>query len=129
MRVLKKLGGGLAVAALFYSGSVMAQMEGVYVSDAADGCTLTITEIDLDTPRFGDARFALSSRGVAACMWDGVGIASSTNLAGAYISLPPTHNRVFIYARWLFGLASPQIEITQRNAEGQVILQNTYTRQ
>ncbi len=127
---LKKIAAGsLFAATVLLAGVASAQMEGVYVSDGDDACNVTISEINIDTPRFGDAFYRIQSRGVAACMWDGVGIATSTNLAGAYVSLPPTNNRVYITAKWLFGAASPQIEIEQRNANGEHILTRTYTRQ
>ena len=128
--MLKKIAAGsLFAGALLLTQAASAQIEGVYVSDGDDACTLTITEIDIDAPRFGDAFYRLQSRGVAACMWDGTGISTSTNLAGAYVSLPPINNRVYITAKWLFGAASPQIEIEQRNAQGEHILTSTYTRQ
>jgi len=128
--MLKKLtAGSLLAGALLVTQAASAQIEGVYISDGNDGCTVTITEIDIDAPRFGDAFYRLQSRGVAACMWDGTGISTSTNLAGAYVSLPPINNRVYITAKWLFGAASPQIEIEQRNAQGELILTTTYTRQ
>jgi len=120
---------GMIAATLAFSHMASAQIEGVYVSDGSDECRVTITEINIDPPRFGDAFYRIASRGVAACMWDGVGLATSTNLAGAYVSLPPINNRVYITAKWLFGAASPQIEIEQRNSDGEHILTRTYTRQ
>lgn len=114
---------------LFGSQTALGQMEGVYTSDSDDGCIVTISEINIPAPKFGDAYYRIESRGIAACMWDGVGISISTNLAGAYVTLPPVHNRVNIHAKWLFGPTSPKIEIEQRNAAGEHLLTGTFTRQ
>ncbi|MEX0737847.1 MAG: hypothetical protein WD071_00740 [Pseudohongiella sp.] len=120
----------LLVSSLLFAGqTALAQIEGVYKSDSDDGCMVTISEINIPAPKFGDAYYRIESRGVAACMWDGVGISISTNLAGAYITLPPVHNRVNIHARWLFGPTSPKVEIIQRNADGEHLLTGTFTRQ
>lgn len=119
------LAGGL----LLSSQAAMAQIEGVYISDSGDDCLVTITEINIPAPKFGDAYYRIESRGIAACMWDGVGISISTNLAGAYVTLPPVHNRVNIHAKWLFGPTSPKVEIVQRNAEGEHLVTGTFTRQ
>lgn len=119
------LAGGL----LLGSQAAMAQIEGVYMSDSGDDCLVTITEINIPAPKFGDAYYRIESRGIAACMWDGVGISISTNLAGAYVTLPPVHNRVNIHAKWLFGPTSPKIEIVQRNADGEHLVTGTFTRQ
>lgn len=129
MKFGKFAAAGTIAATLAFSHAASAQIEGVYVSDGSDECLVTITEINIDAPRFGDAFYRIESRGVAACMWDGVGLATSTNLVGGYVSLPPIHNRVYITAKWLFGAASPQIEIEQRNSDGEHILTRTYTRQ
>lgn len=130
MTAFRRLKVALAAAGLlFFSQHGLAQIAGVYVSDGDDGCRLTITEMDEPAPQFGDMYFRLESRGVAACMWDGVGLSTSTNLAGAYVSLPPTNNRVFFTIRQLFGPMSPQIEVIQRNSEGAKILERTYSRE
>ncbi len=130
MSISRRIASAAAAAALLaFSQHGIAQMEGVYVSQGTDECRLTITEMQDPSPQFGDRYFRLESRGVAACMWDGAGISTSTNLAGAYVSLPPTDNRVFFTLRWLFGPASPTIEMVQRNSDGEVILERTYARQ
>lgn len=121
---------GSVLAGVMLTGqSAMAQMEGVYKSDAGDGCTLTISQINIPEPQFGDAYFRLESRGVAACMWDGVGISQSTNMAGSYVTLPPVFNRVYLSVKQLFGPTSPKIEIVQRNEAGEHLITVTYTRQ
>jgi len=119
----------LVSSLLFGSQMALAQIEGVYISDSGDDCVLTISEINIPAPKFADAYYRIESRGVAACMWDGVGISISTNLAGAYVTLPPVHNRVNIHAKWLFGPTSPKIEMEQRNAAGEHLLTGTFTRQ
>lgn len=123
-------GKGLVVAGLLLiSQAGLAQIEGVYKSDVGDNCTLTITQINIPNPQFGDAYYRIESRGVAACMWDGVGISHSTNLVGAYVTLPPVFNKVYITTRWMFGPTSPKIEMEQHNAKGEHLLTATYTRQ
>lgn len=119
----------LVTSLLFGSQTALAQIEGVYKSDSGDDCIVTISEINIPAPKFGDAYYRIESRGVAACMWDGVGISISTNLTGGYVTLPPVHNRVSINAKWLFGPTSPKIEIEQRNAAGEHVLTGTFTRQ
>lgn len=119
----------LVSSLLFGSQAALAQIEGVYKSNNGDECIVTISEINIPAPKFGDAYYRIESRGVAACMWDGVGISISTNLAGAYVTLPPVHNRVNIHAKWLFGPTSPQVEIMQRNADGEHLITGTFTRQ
>lgn len=114
---------------LFGSQAALAQMEGVYKSDGGDDCILTISEINIPVPKFGDGYYRIESRGVAACMWDGVGISISTKLTGGYVTLPPVHNRVSINVNWLFGPTSPKIEMVQRNAAGEHVLTGTFTRQ
>jgi hypothetical protein len=98
----------------------LAQIEGVYNSDAGDECVLTISEINIPSPQFGDAYYRVESRGRAACMWDGVGMGQSTNLVGGYVTLPPVFNRVYISAKWLFGPTSPKVEMVQTNEAGEV---------
>lgn len=123
-------GKGLLIAGLLLgSQSALAQMEGVYISDIGDNCTLTISQINIPDPQFGDAYYRIESRGVAACMWDGVGISQSTNLVGAYVTLPPVFNKVYITTKWMFGPTSPKIEMVQHNAQGEHLLTVTYTRQ
>ncbi len=119
----------LVTSLLLGSQTALAQIEGVYKSDSGDDCIVTISEINIPAPKFGDAYYRIESRGVAACMWDGVGISISTNVTGAYVTLPPVHNRVSINAKWLFGPTSPKIEIEQRNAAGEHVLTGTFTRQ
>lgn len=119
----------LTVSMLVISQSVLAQVDGVYKSDGGDNCDLMITPINIPAPQFADAYFRIESRGVAACMWDGVGISHSTNLAGSYITLPPVHNRVYFYIKWMFGPSSPKIEMVQRNEAGELVITQTYTRQ
>lgn len=118
-----------SAGALLFAQQSLAQIEGTYVSDGEDGCNLEVTEVDVEEPRFGEAFYRFRSRGVAACMWDGIGISTSTTVAGAYVSLPPNDSRVFITMKLLYGPASPQIEIEQRNDDGTEILTQTYTRQ
>jgi hypothetical protein len=121
---------GSVLAGVMLTGqSAMAQIEGVYKSDAGDECTLTISQINIPEPQFGDAYYRLESRGVAACMWDGVGISQSTNMAGSYVTLPPVFNRVYLSVKQLFGPTSPKIEIVQRNEAGEHLITVTYTRQ
>lgn len=121
---------GSVLASVMLTGqSAMAQIEGVYKSDAGDECTLTISQINIPEPQFGDAYYRLESRGVAACMWDGVGISQSTNMAGSYVTLPPVFNRVYLSVKQLFGPTSPKIEIVQRNEAGEHLITVTYTRQ
>lgn len=121
---------GSVLAGVMLTGqSAMAQIEGVYKSDAGDECTLTISQINIPEPQFGDAYYRLESRGVAACMWDGVGISQSTNMAGSYVTLPPVFNRVYLSVKQLFGPSSPKIEIVQRNEAGEHLITVTYTRQ
>jgi len=123
-------GKGLFVAGLLLASQAgFAQIEGVYNSDVGDNCTLTITQINIPDPQFGDAYYRIESRGIAACMWDGVGISQSTNLVGAYVTLPPVFNKVYITTRWMFGPTSPKIEMLQHNAQGELLLTATYTRQ
>jgi len=117
------------VALSFMAPVALAQIEGVYVSDAGDECTLTITEINIPEPQFGDGYYRVESRGKAACMWDGVGMGQSTNLVGGYVTLPPVFNRVYITAKWLFGPTSPKVEMVQTNEAGEVLMSSTYTRQ
>ncbi|MBU2097825.1 MAG: hypothetical protein KKD00_03630 [Gammaproteobacteria bacterium] len=119
----------LAAGMLVAGQSALAQVEGMYKSDGGDNCDLSITPINIPAPKFADAYFRIESRGVAACMWDGVGISHSTNLAGAYITLPPVHNRVYFYIKWMFGPSSPKIEMVQRNEAGEHVITQTYTRQ
>lgn len=129
-RFTKFLGiSGLAAGLLFAGQSAFAQIDGVYKSDQGDNCELTITAINIPTPKFAEAYWRIESRGVAACMWDGVGISMSTNLAGSYITLPPVHNRVYFNVKWMFGPSSPKIEMVQRNEAGEQIIAVTYTRQ
>lgn len=118
-----------ATAMVFSGQAALAQIEGEYKSDGGDNCDLSITSINIPAPKFGDAYFRIESRGVAACMWDGVGISHSTNLAGSYITLPPVHNRVYFYVKWMFGPTSPKIEMVQRNEAGEHVITQTYTRQ
>lgn len=121
---------GSVLAGMMLTGqSALAQMEGVYKSDAGDDCTLTITQINIPEPQFGDAYYRLESRGVAACMWDGVGISQSTSMAASYITLPPVFNRAYLHVKQLFGPTSPKIEIVQRNEAGEHLITVTYTRQ
>ncbi|MDT8429396.1 MAG: hypothetical protein RQ757_11580 [Pseudomonadales bacterium] len=117
------------VAASFSTHEALAQIEGVYHSDGGDDCTLTISAMDEPEAKFGDAFYRLESRGLAACMWDGAGLSSSTNLVGGYVSLPPVNNRVYFTIKWLFGPSSNSIEIEQRNPDGGLLLKSTYTRQ
>jgi len=119
----------LSAATLLFVQAGLAQIAGEYVSDGADGCELEVTELDLEEPRFGDMFYRFRSRGVAACMWDGIGISSSNTVAGAYVSLPPTNNRVYITMNLLYGPRSPQIEIVQLNEHGEQINKQSYTRQ
>lgn len=119
----------LTTGLLLAAQSSLAQVDGMYKSDGGDNCDLSITPINIPAPQFADAYFRIESRGVAACMWDGVGISHSTNLAGAYITLPPVHNRVYFYIKWLFGPSSPKIEVVQRNEAGELVITQTYTRQ
>lgn len=121
--------GSLLAGVMLTGQSAMAQIEGVYKSDGSDGCTLTITPINIPAPQFGDAYYRMESRGVAACMWDGVGISQSTNMAGSYITLPPVFNRVYLSVKQLFGPTSPKIEIVQRNEAGEHLITATYTRE
>ena len=118
-----------AAATALAGQSALAQIEGEYISDGGDDCALSITAINIPAPKFADAYFRIESRGVAACMWDGVGISHSTNLAGSYITLPPVHNRVYFYVKWMFGPSSPKIEMVQRNEAGEHVITQTYTRQ
>ncbi|MGM0633589.1 MAG: hypothetical protein ACQETO_10530 [Pseudomonadota bacterium] len=129
MKMKKPLTAMLSAGALLFAHAGLAQIQGEYVSDGEDECQLEVTELDLEEPRFGDAFYRFRSRGVAACMWDGIGISTSNSVAGAYVSLPPTNNRVYITMELLFGPSSPQVEITQRNGEGEVINTQSYTRQ
>lgn len=129
MKMKKPLTAMLSAGALLFAHAGLAQIDGQYVSDGEDQCQLEVIELDLEEPRFGDAFYRFRSRGVAACMWDGVGISTSTAVAGAYVSLPPTNNRVYITMELLFGPRSPTVELTQRNANGEVINTQTYTRQ
>lgn len=129
MKMTRKLSVLMCSGALLLAQQGFAQIAGEYVSDGSDGCRLVITEVDTDEPRFGEAFYRLSSRGVAACMWDGIGISTSTNVAGAYVSLPPTNNRVFITVTQLYGPSSPQIRLVQQNESGEEIQSQTYTRQ
>jgi len=121
--------GGLMAGAMLTGQSALAQIEGVYKSDAGDDCLLTISQINIPEPQFGDAYYRIESRGVAACMWDGVGISQSTNMAGSYITLPPVFNRVYFSVKQLFGPTSPKIEVVQRNEAGEHLITVTYTRQ
>jgi hypothetical protein len=121
--------GVLTAGLLAMSHSAMAQIEGVYHSDVGDDCVLTISEINIPAPKFGDGYYRVESRGKAACMWDGVGMGQSTNLVGGYVTLPPVFNRVYISAKWLFGPTSPKVEMIQTNEQGEVLLKGTYTRQ
>lgn len=121
--------GSLAASMAFAGQSALAQIEGEYKSDGGDDCALSVTQINIPAPQFGDAYFRIESRGIAACMWDGVGISHSTNLAGSYITLPPVHNRIYFYVKWLFGPSSPKIEMVQRNEAGEHVITATYTRQ
>tara|TARA_R110002072_G_scaffold4663_8_gene32626 strand:- start:1939 stop:2343 length:405 start_codon:yes stop_codon:yes gene_type:complete len=126
----KLLRNGLVAAGLLLASQVsMAQIEGVYHSDAGDDCVLTISEINIAPPKFGDGYYRVESRGKAACMWDGVGMGQSTNLVGGYVTLPPVFNRVYISAKWLFGPTSPKIEMVQKNEAGEILLTATYSRQ
>ena len=120
---------GLATGLLLAGQSAFAQIDGVYKSDQDDECVLTVSSINIPVPKFAEAYWRIESRGVAACMWDGVGISMSTNLAGSYITLPPVHNRVYFNVKWMFGPTSPKIEMVQRNEAGEQILAMTYTRQ
>ncbi|ALO45991.1 hypothetical protein [Pseudohongiella spirulinae] len=121
---------GILTAGLMAFGQgALAQIDGVYHSDAGDECVLTISEINIPAPKFGDGYFRVESRGKAACMWDGVGMGQSTYLVGGYVTLPPVFNRVYISAKWLFGPTSPKIEMVQTNEQGEVLLTATYTRQ
>lgn len=129
MKKMKPLSAMLGAGVLFFAQGALAQVEGEYVSDGADACELEVTELELEEPRFGDAFYRFRSRGVAACMWDGIGIAASTTVSGAYVSLPPTDNRVYITMELLYGPRSPQIEIVQRNENGEEINRQVYTRQ
>ncbi|MDO8909199.1 MAG: hypothetical protein Q7W55_11970 [Pseudohongiella sp.] len=119
----------VAAAMVLAGQSALAQIEGEYKSDGGDDCALSITAINIPAPKFADAYYRIESRGVAACMWDGVGISHSTNLAGSYITLPPVHNRVYFSVKWLFGPTSPKIEMVQRNEAGEYVITATYTRQ
>lgn len=119
----------LAAALVVIPGVSMAQIEGVYHSDAGDDCIMTITEINIPAPKFGDGYYRVESRGKAACMWDGVGMGQSTHLVGGYVTLPPVFNRVYISANWMFGPTSPKVEMIQKNEAGEILLQATYTRQ
>jgi hypothetical protein len=119
----------VAAAMVLAGQSALAQIEGEYKSDGGDDCALSITSINIPAPKFADAYYRIESRGVAACMWDGVGISNSTNLAGSYITLPPVHNRVYFSVKWLFGPTSPKIEMVQRNEAGEHVITATYTRQ
>jgi hypothetical protein len=121
--------GILAAGLMAASQMSVAQIEGVYNSDAGDECVLTISEINIPSPQFGDAYYRVESRGRAACMWDGVGMGQSTNLVGGYVTLPPVFNRVYISAKWLFGPTSPKVEMVQTNEAGEVLMKATYTRQ
>lgn len=129
MRTMKPLSAMLSAGVLFFAQGALAQVQGEYVSEGADACELEVTALDLEEPRFGDAFYRFRSRGVAACMWDGIGIATSTTVAGAYVSLPPTNNRVYITMRLLYGPSSPQIEIVQVNGDGEEINRQVYDRQ
>ncbi|MEX1198367.1 MAG: hypothetical protein WEB57_10975 [Pseudohongiellaceae bacterium] len=129
MKIIKPLSAMLGAGVLFFAQGALAQVEGEYVSDGADECELVVTQLDLEEPRFGDAFYRFRSRGVAACMWDGIGIATSTTVAGAYVSLPPTNNRVYITMRLLYGPNSPQVEVVQLNQEGEEINRQVYSRQ
>ena len=129
-QIRKLLGiGGLATGLLMAGQPALAQIDGVYKSDQGDECLLTVTPINIPAPKFAEAYWRMESRGVAACMWDGVGISMSTNLAGSYITLPPVHNRVYFNVKCMFGPSSPKIEMVQRNEAGEQILAMTYTRQ
>lgn len=119
----------VAAALVVIPGISMAQIEGVYHSDGGDDCVLTISEINIPQPQFGDGYYRLESRGVAACMWDGVGLGQSTNLVGGYVTVAPVFNRVYITGKWLFGPSSPKLEIMQTNEDGEALVTSTYTRQ
>lgn len=130
MNIKKQIGRFALAAALGGASSLAAaQIEGVYHSDIGDDCVLTITEINIPSPQFGDGYYRIESRGKAACMWDGAGMGVSTNLVGGYVTLPPVFNKVYISAKWLFGPTSPKVEMVQRNEAGELLLTGTYTRQ
>lgn len=126
-----KLAGSLLVGlmAMGVAQASMAQIDGVYKSDGTDGCTITITKIDMPSPQFGDAYWRIESRGLSSCMWDSVGISHSTDVVGGTISLPPISPRGLLHMKWSFGPASKQVELKQLGVDGVMLAEQTYTRQ